>query len=644
MSDGTSAETAPSVQPAVLYVARTCAGVMTLLSIILALNVPSYLGIALFKEQFLAVALGLTLATVFLLVPADRGERGRLPWYDAVLAALGPLTLFYIAYDYAYFLREFPYRPDEMLVMGSIIVVLVMEALRRATGLFLFFVILFFIAYALVGHLVPAPLTGRNVEIGFLAIYLGFDPSAVLGPALSVSVTIIILFIFLGQLLFKTGGGEFFTDLAMSTMGHRRGGAAKISVVASALFGMISGSAVSNVATTGVITIPLMRRSGYSAVQAGAIEANASTGGQFMPPIMGAAAFLMAEFLEIPYTDVIVAGLIPAVLYYFAIFIQVDLVAARDNIEVIDTELPKFGAVLKAGWHFIIPFAVLLYALFGLNQEPEIAALYAAGTIAVGGALRSYKGQRLRWHEIFAIFWDTGIAMVELIAIVAAAGFVIGILNITGGGFALTLFLIQLGGGNLALLLIIGAGVCILLGMGMPTSGVYILLAALVAPALVETGVQPLAAHIFILYFGMMSMITPPIALAAFAAAALTRADAMRTGFEAMRLGWVAYIVPFLFVLSPTLIMIGDAAHILLNVFTAFAGVYIVSVAVVGYFARPLKAGYRAMLTVIGLVAMVPDTALGFGGVIGLAGVAAGAVVLGREYITGRRLSAQAAE
>ena len=644
MSEGASAETAPSVHPVVLYLARGCAGVMTLLSIILAFNVPSYLGIALFKEQFLAVALGLTLATVFLLVPADRGERGRLPWYDAVLAALGPITLFYIAYDYAYFLREFPYRPDEMLVMGSIIVVLVLEALRRATGLFLFFIILLFIVYALVGHLVPAPLTGRKVGLLFLPIYLGFDPSAVLGPALSVSVTIIILFIFLGQLLFKTGGGEFFTDLAMSSMGHRRGGAAKISVVASALFGMISGSAVSNVATTGVITIPLMRRSGYSAVQAGAIEANASTGGQFMPPIMGAAAFLMAEFLEIPYTDVILAGLIPALLYYFAIFIQVDLVAARENIKVIETELPKFSAVLKDGWHFIIPFAVLLYALFGLNQEPEIAALYAAGTIAVGGALRSYKGQQLRWHEIPAIFWDTGIAMVELIAIVAAAGFVIGILNITGGGFALTLFLIHLGGGYLPLLLIIGAGVCILLGMGMPTSGVYILLAALVAPALVEAGVQPLAAHIFILYFGMMSMITPPIALAAFAAAALTRADAMRTGFEAMRLGWVAYIVPFLFVLSPTLIMIGDAGHILLNVFTAFVGVYIVSVAVVGYFTRPLKAGYRAMLTVIGLVAMVPDTALGFGGVIGLAGVAAGAVVLGREYITGRRLSAPAAE
>jgi len=644
MSDGTSAKSAASIQPAVLYVARACAGVMTLLSIVLALNVPSYLQIALFKEQFLAVALGLTLATVFLLTPANRGERGRVPWYDMVLAALGLLTLFYIAYDYAYFLREFPFRPPEMLIMGSIIVALVMEALRRATGLFLFFIILLFMFYALVGHLVPAPLTGREVGIAFLPIYLGFDPSAVLGPALSVSVTIVILFIFLGQLLFKTGGGEFFTDLAMSSMGRRRGGAAKISVVASALFGMISGSAVSNVATTGVITIPLMRRAGYSAEQAGAIEANASTGGQFMPPIMGAAAFLMAEFLEIPYTDVILAGLIPALLYYFAVFIQVDLVAARENIKVIDIDLPSFGSVLKDGWHFIIPFAVLLYALFGLNQEPEIAALYAAATIAVGGGLRSYKGKQLRWHETFAIFWDTGVAMVELIAIVAAAGFVIGILNITGGGFALTLFLIHLGGGYLPFLLIIAAGVCILLGMGMPTSGVYVLLAALVAPALVEAGIEPMAAHIFILYFGMMSMITPPIALAAFAAAALTRADAMRTGFMAMRLGWVAYIVPFLFVLSPTLIMIGDIGPIVLNVFTATIGVYIVSVAVVGYFVRRLTASYRVLLSITGLIAMVPDTALGFGGVVSLAGVGTGALLLVREYKVGRSATAPAAE
>jgi len=610
---------------------------MTLFSLLLGLQVPSYLGIALYQEQFLAVAAGLTLTTVFILNRANGERGGRVPWYDVVLAVLAPVVLFPIAIWYAYFLREQPYAPPEMLVMGSIIVFLVMEGLRRTAGLFLFFVVLGFLAYALIGHLVPAPLTGRNIEIGELPIYLGFDPSALLGSALSVSVTIVLLFIFLGQLLFKTGGGEFFTDLAMAAMGRQRGGAAKISVVASALFGSISGSAVSNVATTGVITIPLMQRSGYTGVQAGAIEAIASTGGQFMPPIMGAAAFLMAEFLELPYTDVIIAGLIPALLYYFAVFIQVDLVAARENITVAADDLPKMSTVLKEGWHFIIPFAVLLFALFELNAEPEIAALYAAATIAIGGSLRSYKGKRLRSYEAISTFWDTGIAMVELTVIVAAAGFVIGILNLSGGGFALTLFLIELGGGNLAVLLAIAAGICILLGMGMPTTGVYVLLAALVAPSLVEAGVLPLAAHVFILYFGMMSMITPPIALAAFAAATLSREDPMRTGFMAMKLGWVAYVVPFLFVLSPTLIMQGEVDQILINVATATVGVYLVAVAFEGYFMRPVGWVRRGALCVVGLVAMVPDTALGYQGLVAISGAGVGLAMLGHEYIDTRR-------
>lgn len=615
-----------------LALARLCAGSMTLFSLILGLQIPAYLGIALYKEQFLAVAAGLTLAVVFLTTRANGTSGGRVPWYDAALAFAGPAVLFSIAIWYTWFLREQPFAPTIMLVMGSIIVLLVMEALRRTAGLFLFFIVLGFIAYALVGHLVPPPLTARTIEVGELAIYLGFDPSALLGSALAVSVTVVILFIFLGQLLFKTGGGQFFTDLAMSTMGHRRGGAAKVSVVASALFGSISGSAVSNVATTGVVTIPLMKSSGYTGVQAGAIEAIASTGGQFMPPIMGAAAFLMAEFLELPYTDVIIAGLIPALLYYFAVFIQVDLVAARDKISVVAADLPGTREVLKKGWHFIIPFAVLLYALFEMNAEPEIAALYAAATIAITGSLRSYNGQRLKGREALASFWDTGIAMVELNIIVAAAGFVIGILNLSGGGFALTLFLIELGGGQLMVLLLLGAVICIVLGMGMPTTGVYVLLAALVAPSLVEAGVYPIAAHVFILYFGMMSMITPPIALAAFAAATLSGEDAMRTGFMAMKLGWVAYIIPFLFVLSPTLIMHGDPWNIVTDVATATIGVYVTAVAVEGYFTRRLGTVHRVLMAVVGLSAMVPGTVYGIAGWFTIAGAATGLALLSREY------------
>jgi TRAP transporter 4TM/12TM fusion protein len=386
-----------------------------------------------------------------------------------------------------------------------------------------------------------------------------------------------------------------------------------------------------------------MKKSGYSAVDAGAIESNASTGGQFMPPIMGAAAFLMAEFLEISYASVVIAATIPALLYYFAIFVQVDLVAARDRISVVTDTLPRVWPVLREGWHFIVPFALLIYALYVMHAEAEIAAMYSVAAIAALGALRSYKGKRMGWRDLAASFWDAGLATTELVMIVAAAGFVIGVLNITGGGFALTLFLVQLGGGHLFPLLLISALICIVLGMGMPTTGVYVLLAALVAPALVEAGIGKLPAHMFILYFGMMSMITPPIALAAFAAASLSRADPMQTGFAAMRMGWVAYVIPFLFVLSPSLIMQGDVWSIALNVTSASAGVYLASVAVIGHFVRPIKPALRLLLGVGGLMAVFPDTAIGAGGLVDAAGIVLGLGVLGREYLSVRRGGAPAA-
>jgi len=628
---------------AALWLARACGALFVVLAILWTFQVASQLGIAVFKEQFLLVSLGLAGAAVYLTVGYDGGRSGRVSTFDWTAAVLMLALPFFIAWDYERFLADAPYRTTEMLVLGAILVVLIMEGLRRVAGLFLFFVVLFFIVYALLAHFVPAPLTGTYSEIVPLTIYLAFDTNALLGAPLTVATTIVVLFIFLGQVLFNTGGGEFFTDIASATMGRRRGGAAKISVVASALFGSISGSAISNVTTTGVITIPLMKKSGYSAVDAGAIESNASTGGQFMPPIMGAAAFLMAEFLELPYATIVVAAIIPALLYYFAIFVQVDLVAARDRIKFVADELPQAAVVLRAGWHFIVPFVVLIYALYVLHAEAEIAAMYAVATIAALGALRHYKGRRMNFRNLCDSFWSAGLATTELVMIVAAAGFVIGILNKSGGGFALTLFLVQLGGGHLFLLLLIGAAICIVLGMGMPTTGVYVLLAALVAPALVEAGIDKLPAHMFILYFGMMSMITPPIALAAFAAASLSRADPMATGFAAMRMGWVAYVIPFLFVLSPSLVMQGDVWRIVLNTGSAAIGVYIASVAVIGFFTRPLTVPLRILLGIGGLAAVFPDTAIGAGGLVDMAGIVLGLGLLGREYLLTRRADASSA-
>jgi TRAP transporter 4TM/12TM fusion protein len=613
---------------------------LAVLCVFWALDPQTLFGFAVYREQFLAPVLGLTLATCYLTITVRRTAPRRLAWYDALAAAVGLGATLYMSWDWERLLVAVGAQTTEVLALGIVVVVLVMEGLRRATGWSLFAVVLVFIAYAFVGDLVPGKLRALSVGFEELVVYLAFDPTSVFGTPLIIGAQVVVIFVFLGQLLLKTGGGAFFTDLALATMGRRRGGAAKVSVVASALFGSISGSATSNVASTGVITIPLMRSTGYSAVDAGAIESVASTGGQFMPPIMGAAAFLMAEFLEISYATVVIAALVPALLYYFAIFVQVDLVAARQNIQVVSHDIPRAGQVLKEGWHFILPFVVLLYALFELQREAEEAAVWATGVIALLGMVRSYRGMRLRPREIFTAFSDTGRISVELLLILGGAGFVIGVLNITGLGFALTFFLIELGGGNLVLLLLIAAVTCIVLGMGMPTSGVYVLLAALIAPALVEAGVLPLAAHMFILYFGMMSMITPPIALCAFAAAALTQANAMHIGFVSMRLGWVAYIIPFLFVMAPSLLLEGPLYDIVLNIVTAVCGVYIVSVAAVGFFTRRLAVAGRVALAVAGLVALTPTVLTPYGAVVEISGAVIGALILLREFMLARRAAA----
>ncbi len=640
MNEADSRAAAPRQEKTTLYLGNASAFLLTLLCVFWALDPQTMFGFAVFREQFLAPVLGLTLSTCYFTLTVRRTVPRRLAWYDAVAAIAGLGAALFMAWDWERLLVAVGEQSTEVLVFGVLIVVLVMEGLRRATGWSLFAVVMIFIAYAFIGDLVPGKLKALPVGFNELMIYLAFDPTSVFGTPLVIGAQVVVIFVFLGQLLLKTGGGAFFTDLALSTMGRRRGGAAKVSVVASALFGSISGSATSNVASTGVITIPLMRSTGYSAVDAGAIESVASTGGQFMPPIMGAAAFLMAEFLEISYGTVVVAALVPALLYYFAIFIQVDLVAARQNIKVVSDDLAPAGQVLKAGWHFIIPFAVLLYALFEMQREAEEAAVWATGVIALLGSFRSYKGMKLNPGALFAAFVDTGRISVEMLLILGGAGFVIGVLNITGLGFALTFFLIELGGGNLFLLLLIAAVTCIVLGMGMPTSGVYVLLAALIAPALVEAGVLPLAAHMFILYFGMMSMITPPIALCAFAASALTQASAMRIGMVSMRLGWVAYIIPFMFVMAPSLLLEGTLYDIVLNIFTATCGVYIVSVAAVGYFTRPLGALWRLTLAVAGLAALMPTVLTPFGAVVEIGGALIGLSLLAREYLAARKLGA----
>ncbi|HEY7664350.1 MAG TPA: TRAP transporter fused permease subunit [Xanthobacteraceae bacterium] len=617
------------------------AALLTLGSIGFALQFyRNVLGLLLFNEQFLAGMLGLGLALVYLTQPFRRGTpRPHVPWYDWALAALSLVVGGYLAVHFPTLSEEVTARPVDGLIVAFAAIPLVLEGLRRVAGPALAIVVIVFLCYALVGHLVPGALAGRPVKLSQLAYYLVWDPGSMLGLPMMVATTIVIAFIFFGQLLFASGGSAFFTDIALALMGRYRGGSAKIAVTASCLFGMISGSAVSNVASVGVITIPLMRRGGYPAHVAAAIESVASTGGQLMPPVMGAAAFLMAEFLQVPYREVAIAAALPALLYYYSLFVQADLLAARAGIAAVDhSQIPSVGRVLMRGWHFLLPFIALVFALFWLNWSPELSALAGAAVLFVTGTLVGYDGKRLTPRAVVEALHSTGLASLDLLMITAAAGFIIGVLNISGLSFALTLMLVQIGTGNMWVLLLLAALVSIVLGMGMPTVGVYVLLAALVAPAMVKVGLSPMASHMFVLYFGMMSMITPPVALAAYAAAALAKTDAMKTGWYAVRFGWIAFIIPVLFVRAPSLLFEGNLGTIVLALLTSLAGVWMICAAFAGYCTRPLSVPMRFGFGIAGLLLFIPADAMPHGELTDVAGLVLGAALFAREAFATRRL------
>ena len=606
---------------------------ITLIVLTWAIELWLSIGFQWFDEQAMVTCLGLTLAIIFIRYPFGGGrDRNSLPWYDLILAIVGLGTCLYLAYIYGDIeANPFTMRPT-MFIIGLILLPMIWESLRRTTGWSLTLVFSFFVLYAFVGHLMPGMLEGREQKYVPLIAELGVTNVALLGLPMKIIVLTVVLFIWMGQLLLHTGASEWFTDVAAAIMGRSRGGSAKIAVVASGLFGSISGSAVSNVASTGVITIPLMRQAGYDAKTAGAIEAVASTGGQIMPPIMGAAAFLMAELLELEYTEVILAALVPAALYYLAVFVQADLEAAKNGIAPLPKDrIPPLLRVMKEGWFFIIPYGVLIYTLFTLNMPPQESAFWAAVCVAVVSIVFGYKGHRINLSQ----FWDSvaacGRTSAEIIVIGAMAGIIIAILDRTGLGQALTLILAAVGEDSLFLLLILTALVSILLGMGMPTSAIYLLLATMIAPSLIKLGVNPIAAHMFVLYFGLMSMITPPVAIAAFAAASLSGAKPMETGMTAVRLGWIAYVIPFVFVLSPSLLGQGDLAHIALATVTAFAGVWIASCGLIGYLFGPLSVLMRLLFFVSGILLLLPADAIPSGLLVNAAGLALGIIVVMKD-------------
>lgn len=597
-------------------------------------------GFVFYQEQFVAAMFGIAGGLVFFGTPINKShtKKKNSTWINAILGIINILGWTYVSIYYPV-LSELTAKPPFFgVLLAILLILLLLESLRRTAGIAITAVTLGFIILALIGHLLPGEIMGRKLYIDRLLYYFVWDSTAILGTPLKIVTTVVVVFVLFGQALFLSGGSFFFTDISNVLMGKYRGGPAKIAIVASSLFGTISGSAVANVISTGVVTIPLMKEAGYRPHISAAIEAVASTGGQLMPPVMGITAFVMAEFLQVPYASVVIAAILPSLLYYVALFIEADLEAGRYGIKRLPKdEIPPSLPVIKNGIHFSVPFIILIATIFWLKYPIEECGLFAVSSVVLLSIIIGYKGKRLNLKELFQIMNSTGRIVLDMFMIGAAAGIVIGALNISGLGFGLTLSLIHIAGGNLLILLAMTAVISIILGMGMPTLPVYILLATLVAPALIEMKIDPMATHLFILYYGMMSMITPPVAVAAFAAATLSGSDAMRTGYAAMRFGWTAFVIPFLFVFSKTLLMRGNPIYILIDIATAISGIWFISAAMIGYTFKEIGMLKRIIFAIAGAFLLIPIGIFTGARYINIAGAFLGALLLWKEFSYSRQ-------
>ena len=545
---------------------------------------------------------------VFALYPLSKRHS---PWHrmsvldGALLVASGSICIWLFIYSTPIMNRAGSYETLDV-VMGCLLVLIVLEAARRSTGLSVTLIAVVFILYALLGPWLPDVISHKGYSIKRLSTYLSLSTDGIFGVPIGVSANFILLFILYGTLLRKTGAGEFFTDIAFALTGWTKGGPAKAAVVSSTFFGMISGSSVANTVTTGSFTIPLMKRTGYPAHFAAGVEASASTMGQIMPPVMGAAAFIMAEFLAIPYFKVCVAAFIPASLAFFATFMQVHFRAVSLGLTGLPkSDLPSIPKTFARGWHHLFSVFALIYFLME-DYSPERAVFWAIGvTILTSFLMTVAKRESLKTFGLGILegLRDGAMGSVQVAAACAAAGIIIGSITMTGLGLKFSSFVVDASLGYLFLALPFTMIACLFLGMGVPTTAQYIIITSLVAPALVNMGVLPIAAHLFILYFGTRADITPPVALAAYAGAGIAQSDPWKTGLAAFQLGIAGFIIPFMFVYSPELLMIGDWPSILLAVCTATLGVVCLAAAVQGCFM--IKATWYEMIALMAAALML---------------------------------------
>ena len=603
--EGGSAQSRPD--SALQMALRVIVMVLGALGVIMAINQQFLLNIFGFQplgNAYLYYLIGIFLALAFLTLPATAMNPRRFWWLNILLAVaamgsagwLGLHGLDIIQKGWEY---DAPLGAD---IAASVLIVLVLEGVRRAGGPILLFTALLFGTYPLYADAMPGFLWGTEYSlIGTVRAHvLGVE--SIIGIPMQVVAELVIGFVIFGSGLVATKGSDFFMELASALLGHSRGGPAKVAVMGSGILGSLSGSVISNILTSGPFSIPTMRRVGYPSHYAAAVEACASTGATLMPPVMGTVAFVMASFLGVQYSSIVIAAVIPAILFYVALLFQVDMYAARRGLKGLPrSETPPIWPVLKSGWPYLLSLAVLIFVLMGLRMEAR-SPYYASVVMLVATSFR--KETRLTLARAKGLLLDISRNIANLVAVLAGIGLVVGGLSYTGVAGAFSRELLLYAGGNTALMLIAGAVTSFVLGMGMTVTACYIFLSILLAPALVQAGLNPIASHLFILYWGMLSYITPPVALAAITAANVAGSKPMKTGFHAMRLGMPLFVLPFIFVYDPALIMEGSWLQIIERVGLTVLAIWAITSA------------FESWIYKVGRIGIVSRIAFGAGGIL----------------------------
>ncbi|MBQ7515711.1 MAG: TRAP transporter permease [Schwartzia sp.] len=567
-----------------------------------------------------AVHLGFGLALVFLLYPTRKsGGELSLHFEDYILSFLGAAAPAYILIEYKELVLRAGTVTSTDYLVGLIGVLLVIEATRRVVGIPMVAVVLLFLSYAFAGPNMPGVLAHRGLTPEQLVGHLFFTTEGIFGIPLGVSSTFIFLFILFGAYLESTGLGRFFIDLANALAGWAAGGPAKVAVLSSGLMGTVSGSSVANVAGTGSFTIPMMKKLGYDKEFAGAVEAAASTGGQLMPPVMGAAAFLMAEFVGVPYIEIVKAAALPAVLYFTGVWLGVHFEAKRKNLRGLPREeLPKAMDILRERGHLAIPLVVIVYLLVS-GYTPMRAALVAIVLSIAASFLRA--STRMKPIQIIEGLENGAKGVLGVLVACASAGIIIGVVTKTGVGLKLASALLDLAGGVMLPTMFFTMITALLLGMGVPTTANYVITSTIAAPALMQMGVPVLASHMFVFYFGIIADVTPPVALAAYAGSAISGGNPLRTGVNASKLAIAAFIIPYIFVLSPVILMIDATPLALIQAtVTALLGMVALSSSMIGYLVDDMKLIERVVLFLGGLMMIYPETLTDLTGFVIIAG------------------------